>query len=168
MAHYWIPTQHLSEGPFNCSLNQTGIGEILCATEGLVGPFTITATSVDDYGGVQHSWNISYFVWIPKDATSDEQGTVSEIVTVLQDSLIIILAVIVGILLVVLLISRRNNQPPKPAKLPPSSNFTVKQTVEIPPPQSSQNTQYQARYQQPVDPYDSVPSAPDLSFLNNK
>ena len=156
------------EGPFNCSLNQTGIGEILCATEGLVGPFTITATSVDDYGGVQHSWNISYFVWIPKDATSDEQGTVSEIVTVLQDSLIIILAVIVGILLVVLLISRRNNQPPKPAKLPPSSNFTVKQTVEIPPPQSSQNTQYQARYQQPVDPYDSVPSAPDLSFLNNK
>ena len=46
------------KGPFNCSLNQTGIGEILCATEGLVGPFTITATSVDDYGGVQHSRNI--------------------------------------------------------------------------------------------------------------
>ena len=111
----------------------------MCATEGLVGPFTITATSVDDYGGVQRSWNISYFVWIPKDATSDEQGTVSEIVeTVLQDSLIIILAIIVGILLVVLLISRRiiNQQD---LLNYPSSNFTVKQTVEMPPPQSSQN-----------------------------
>ena len=135
----------------------------MCASEGLIGPFTITATSVDDYGGVQHSWNISYFVWIPKDATSDEQGTVSEIISVLQDSLIVVLVVIVAILLVILLISRRNNQPQGPLNYH-LRHFTVKQTVEIPPPQNSQNTQYQARYQQPVDPYDSVPSRPFIIF----
>ena len=144
------------EGPFNCSMPVFGFGGILCAGNGTIGPYTIKAVAIDDYGSAEYSWNVSYFVWHPPEIIDDEdQSTVARIVkTINENTMTVIIAILATLVLSLLVVRLRQNKPNKtPTNPPPSQSF-------------SHNTN-QHRYEQQQPKYSEVMAAPDLSMFES-
>tara|TARA_B100000674_G_scaffold280556_1_gene231918 strand:- start:4824 stop:8285 length:3462 start_codon:yes stop_codon:yes gene_type:complete len=145
------------EGPFNCTITVFGFGGILCAGNGTIGPYSIKAVAVDDYGTVEYTWNVSYFVYHPPEPEEpDEQSTVSRIVDTLSDNFMTVLIGVLSALVILLLVIRLRQN--KPTNIP----------VNPPPPQAFGQAMPQNRYEPKQSKYAEVKSAPDLSILDNK
>ena len=169
---YWyrngtLLTRNLTfeEGPFDCLTTEFGFGGVLCNDNGTVGPYTITAVATDDYGTIEYSWNITYFVWHQPELVDDEQTTVSQITDLFSDNtmaiVIIILISLISILLVIRL--KQSKSADIPIATPPPQVFNQPVTQQY-----SQPVTQQYRYEQPVPKYENIPSAPDLSLFENK
>ena len=133
-----------------------GFGGIICAGNGTIGPYTIKAVAIDDYGSAEYSWNVSYFVWHPPEIIDDEdQSTVARIVkTINENTMTIIIAILATLVLSLLVVRLRQNKPNKtPTNPPPSQSF-------------SHNTN-QHRYEQQQPKYSEVIAAPDLSVFES-
>ena len=144
------------EGPFNCSMPVFGFGGIICAGNGTIGPYTIKAVAIDDYGSAEYSWNVSYFVWHPPEIIDEEdQSTVAKIVkTINENTMTVIIAILATLVLSLLVVRLRQNKPNKtPTNPPPSQSF-------------SHNTN-QHRYEQEQPKYSEVMAAPDLSMFES-
>jgi len=164
LEYYWyrngtlISTNNtFEEGPFNCTTTVFGFGGILCAGNGTIGPYTIKAVVIDQYGTAEQTWNISYFVWHPPEVINDEeQSTVSRIIDTISGNIMTLVIIVLASLVLSLMVIRwRQN---KPTKLP----------MNPPPPQSFAQNIPQYRYEQQQPKYSDVLSAPDLSMFENK
>ena len=147
----------LEEGPYNCTTTEFGFGGILCAGNGTIGPYTIKAVAVDEYGSAEYTWNISYFVWHPPEVVeAEDPSAVSQIVDALSENVMnLIIGILSALVLLLLVIRLRQN---KSQNIP--SNPPPKQLFE-------QNMP-QYRYEQSQAKYADVQSAPDLSMLEKK
>ncbi len=145
------------DGPYNCTTTEFGFGGLLCAGNGTIGPYTIKAVAIDEYGSAEYTWNITYFVWHPPEVVeAEDPSTVSQIVDALSENM---MNVIIGILsaLVLLLLAirlRQNKSQNIPSSPPPAQLF-------------EQNVP-QYRYEQSQEKYSDVRSAPDLSMFDKK
>jgi len=143
----------LSEGPFNCSGNLSGFGAVLCAQNGTVGPYTISALAIDNNGGsVNYSWNISYVVWHPPAPIDEDDSKTLESEFNNEDALefgviasIIAGIVVIALLLILLSVKKGGSEFKAPVQLP-------KTGFQVPPPNK----------------YSNVPSAPILPSMNDK
>ena len=166
ISTYWyrngtLLTRNLSyqEGPFDCKTTEFGFGGILCDGNGTIGTYTIKAVVSDDYGSIEYSWNISYYVWHPP-VTIDEnidQNTVSDIKDLIDNNITNIAIAFLASLVVLLLFIRirqtkQSNLPSNPP--PPMTSF-------------GQNLA-QNRYQQVAPEYNQVPAAPNLNIFDKK
>ena len=112
---------------------------------------------MDDYGTVEYTWNVSYFVYHPPEPEEpDEQSTVSRIVDTLSDNFMTVLIGVLSTLVILLLVIRLRQN--KPTNIP----------VNPPPPQAFGQATPQNRYEPKQSKYGDVKSAPDLSMLDNK
>jgi hypothetical protein len=164
LEYYWyrngtlISTNNsFEEGPFNCSTTMFGFGGILCAGNGTIGPYTIKAVAIDEFGTAEYTWNVSYFVWHPPEVIEDEeQSTVSRIIDTISDNVMTLVIIVLASLVLSLMVIRLRQN--KPSKLP----------MTPPPPQSFAQNMPQYRYEQQQPKYSDVLSAPDLSMFENK
>ena len=145
------------DGPYNCTTTEFGFGGILCAGNGTIGPYTMKAVAVDEYGSAEYTWNITYFVWHPPEVVeAEDPSAVSQIVDALSENVMnVIIGILSALVLLLLVIRLRQN---KSQNIPSSP----------PPAQLFEQNMPQYRYQQSQEKYADVQSAPDLSMFDKK
>ena len=164
LEFYWYRNSTLlstnktfDEGPFNCTITEFGFGGILCAGNGTMGPYNIRAVAIDEYGSVEYSWNISYFVWHPPEPIDSENPTtVSRIIDTLGDNVMTVIIAMLSALVALLLVIRiRQGRSSNPPSRPPS-------------PQAFRQQSMHNRYETEQPKYSGVQGAPDLANFDGK
>tara|TARA_B100001093_G_scaffold68951_1_gene59211 strand:+ start:8184 stop:11630 length:3447 start_codon:yes stop_codon:yes gene_type:complete len=129
------------EAPHSCEQPNETFSIELCALNGTTEPFEVKAVVFDDYGFIETTWSVTYFVWHPpiivEDTVSESDASEQATSTVFEDNLLLVaLSGIVVILAVILVFTRRQN-----SKLQPSTR-PKQQPAQFAPAPASMPAQY--------------------------